>query len=516
MAGVPFLLMKGIQKRFPGVLALDSVDFVCEQGEVHGLIGENGAGKSTLIKVLGGVLRPDAGEILVQGTPVKVTSPSRAASLGISVIHQELNLIEDLTVAQNILLGHEPRRGMGVLDLQAMYASARDYLRVVGLDVDPQTKVRALSLGQKQLVEIAKALSIDARILVMDEPTAALNAEEVKRLLKLIRDLADRGCGVVFISHRLEEVFAVSQRITVLRDGKVVATRARNAIDPETAVKMMTGKGQVGARVAGTAPTSGRALLEVRGLTLPGAFYDVSFTINEGEIVGMVGLEGQGQREIPRAVFGDLRPTSGEVYLRGTRLYLTSPRDAIRAGIAFVPEERKAEGLCLSLDVCQNITLATLDSRQVAGFVRLSREASLIRNLVERLRIQLASPFQEVRNLSGGNQQKVVMAKWLCSRPVVLLFSEPTRGIDIGAKEEIHRLIRRQADEGSGVLIVSSDLMEVLRLCDRVLVVYDGRIVKEMPAEGADREAIMTAQWGLEAAPTQGSSAPGLCHGGTT
>ncbi|NLG78777.1 MAG: sugar ABC transporter ATP-binding protein [Firmicutes bacterium] len=515
MADVPFLLMKGIQKRFPGVLALDSVDFVCEQGEVHGLIGENGAGKSTLIKVLGGVLQPDAGEILVQGAPVKVTSPSRAASLGISVIHQELNLIEDLTVAQNIFLGHEPRRGMGVLDLQAMGASARDYLRVVGLDVDPQAKVRALSLEQKQLVEIAKALSFDARILVMDEPTAALNAEEVKHLLKLIRDLADRGCGVVFISHRLEEVFAVSHRITVLRDGKVVATRARDAIDPETAVRMMTGKGQVGARVTGIAP-SGRPLLEVRGLTLPGAFYDVSFTINEGEIVGMVGLEGQGQREIPRAVFGDLRPTHGEVYLRGTRLHLTSPRDAIRAGIAFVPEERKAEGLCLSLDVRQNIALATLDSRQMAGFVRLSREASLIRSLVERLRIQLASPFQEVRNLSGGNQQKVVMAKWLCSRPAVLLFSEPTRGIDVGAKEEIYRLIRRQADEGSGVLIVSSDLMEVLRLCDRILVVHDGRIVKEMPAEGADREAIMTAQWGLEAAPTQGSSTPGLCHGGIT
>ncbi|MGQ9779932.1 MAG: sugar ABC transporter ATP-binding protein [Bacillota bacterium] len=497
---VPFLVMKGIQKRFPGVLALDSVDFVCQRGEIHGLIGENGAGKSTLIKILSGVLQPDAGEILLQGKPVKMISPSRAASLGISVIHQELNLIEDLTVAQNICLGHEPRRAMGILDLPAMYASAREYLKIVGLDIHPQVKVRALSLEQKQLVEIAKALSLDARILIMDEPTAALNAEEVERLLRLMRHLAERGCGVIFISHRLEEVFAVADRITILRDGKVVATRAKEEIDPETAVRMMTGKAQGGTRIIGSIPPRERPLLEVKGLTLSGAFYDVSFRINEGEIVGMVGLEGQGQREIPRAIFGELRPTKGEIYLRGTRLRLTSPREAIKAGIVFVPEERKAEGLCLSLDVRQNIALATLDRRQVAGFVRLSNEAKLIRNLVEQLKIQLASPLQEARSLSGGNQQKVVIAKWLCTRPTIFLFSEPTRGIDVGAKEEIYRLIRRQADEGSGVLIVSSDLMEVLRLCDRILVVYDGRIVKEMAAEEADKEKIMTAQWGLKEA----------------
>ncbi len=504
MADTPLLVMTGIQKRFPGVVALDSVDFSCKDGEIHGLIGENGAGKSTLIKVLSGVYRPDVGEIRIAGRPARIASPSQGASLGISVIHQELNLIDDLTLAQNIFLGHEPRRALGLVDFPTMYSSARRFLEIVGLGhVDPRVKVRGLNLEQKQLVEVAKALSIDARILVMDEPTAALNAEEVERLLKLMRDLAQRGCGVIFISHRMEEVFAVSDTITVLRDGKVVATRARSDIDPETAVKMMTGKARVGARVTGK-PPSDRRVLEVKDLTVPGSFYDVSFSVHEGEIVGMVGLEGQGQRELLRTVFGDLRPSRGTVRVRGAERRLLSPRDAIKAGIAFVPEERKIEGLCLSLDIRQNIALATLDRRQSAGFVRLAREAEEAKGLVERLRIHLVSLMQEAGSLSGGNQQKVVMAKWLCGHPSVLLFSEPTRGIDVGAKEEIYGLIRQQADRGSGVLIVSGELMEVLRLCDRILVVREGRIVKEIRAEDADRETIMAAEWGLD-----GNSVPG-------
>ena len=496
MGGNPFLTMKGISKSFPGVTALDNVDFSCERGEVHGLVGENGAGKSTLIKILSGVIQPDAGEIFIDGAPLRVNNPSRAAQLGISVIHQELNLIGNLSVAQNIFLGREPRRSMGIVDVSEMNKRTREVLDIVGVDVEPNDKVRYLSLQERQHVEVAKALSMDVRILIMDEPTAALNGEEAERLLALMRDLTGRGCGVIFISHRLEEVFAVSNRITVLRDGKLIAAKDRHELDSDTVVRMMTGREQASSRIEGKGAV-GRTVLEVNDLSVRGAFQGVSFVLREGEIVGLVGLAGQGQREILRTLFGDRRPSTGQILLHGRPLNMQSPRDAMEAGIAFVPDERKAEGLCLPLDVRQNMALATLEERQTAGFVNRSDEDNMVMKLVRQLRIQLHSPLQEVNSLSGGNQQKVVIAKWLASKPSVLLFCEPTRGIDVGAKEDIYGLIRDLADQGSSVLMVSGDISEVLRVCDRIIIVHDGRVVEEMPAENVDREAIMRAQWGL-------------------
>ncbi|MDI3280635.1 MAG: sugar ABC transporter ATP-binding protein [Bacillota bacterium] len=496
MTASPFLEMKGITKRFPGVVALQEVDFACRLGSVHALVGENGAGKSTLIKVLGGVYQPDAGEIRLDGRAVQINHPDRAARLGISVIHQELNLIPAFTVAQNIFLGHEPRGPLGSVDRRRAEEEARRLLDLVGVEVDPDDLVSELSLAQKQMVEIARALSRDSKVIVMDEPTAALNGNEVRKLLELIRQLAQQGRGIIFISHRLEEVFEVSQEITVLRDGRVVATRPAAECSMELVVRLMTGKEHATFRIPGRRPP-GKAILELRAFSSGRYFQGVNLCVREGEIVGLIGLEGQGQREVLRALSGALPITGGQVLVDGRPCKIAAPRDAIRSGLAFVPEERKSEGLCLVRDVLENIALPTLRERQLGGFVRRREERRVVRRLVEMLRIQPPSLAQRTHNLSGGNQQKVVIAKWLAARPRVLLFSEPTRGVDVGAKEEIYQLMRQVTDQGGGVLMVSGDLGEVMRLCDRVLVMFEGRVVKEFPGDRLERQALMAAQWGM-------------------
>ncbi|MGE5507231.1 MAG: sugar ABC transporter ATP-binding protein [Chitinophagales bacterium] len=497
MANEAFLRMSGIGKEFPGVRALEGVSFECHRGSVHALVGENGAGKSTLIKILCGVYQPSCGEIIIDGNTVKVPHPDKAAKLGISVIHQELNLVPAFTVAQNLFLGHEPVAAMGAIDARAVRQKAKELLARVGVDVDPDTRVRELSLAQKQMVEIAKALSHESKIIVMDEPTAALNGNEVRKLMELIKSLAASNHGVIFISHRLEEVFEVCDTVTVLRDGQVVDTKPAKDLTMDDVVRMMTGKAITGTRVDGQNPAQPRKLLEVQGLTGKKGFRDVSLTLHAGEVVGLIGLEGQGQREFLRSLFGIVKTTAGQILVDGRPVRIRSASDAIRAGLAFVPEERKVEGLCLVRDLLENMALPTLRQRHRFGFIKFAEERKMVEGLIDTLKVHPPSASHKANNLSGGNQQKVVIAKWIAAKPKVFLFAEPTRGVDVGAKEEIYQLMRRVTDAGAGVLMVSTDMGELLRVCDRILVMFEGRIVKEFAGTEATRESMMAAQWGL-------------------
>ncbi|MDR1049055.1 MAG: sugar ABC transporter ATP-binding protein [Synergistaceae bacterium] len=508
----PFIETRGVSKFFSGVRVLTDVSLSFRSGEVHGLIGENGAGKSTLIKIFSGIYRPEKGTLLMKGAPVSIRSPSHAAELGVGVIHQEFDLIPQMTAAQNMYLGREPAGRFGIVDFAALHANARRLLDEVRLSIEPDTPVRALSVEQKQLLAIAKALSREAGLLIMDEPTAALNGTEIDRLLDIVRSLRESGRGVIFISHHMEEVLEISDRVTVLRDGRVIATRPSSEMSESEAVRMMTGKEKIQKRLRGGLKKEDfkegfpetPAVLSVKNLSHPKYFHDVSFSLRKGEIVGMVGLEGQGQRQILRALYGDLR-ASGEVRIDGAPAELRSPSDALKRGVVFVPEERKEEGLCLQLDIEQNLTLSTLGERSVAGVLKLGRAAreNVLRRMSD-VKLSTDDPARIVNSLSGGNQQKVVIAKCLARKPTILLFSEPTRGIDVGAKEDIYLLIRALADGGSGIVVVSGDISELLLVCDRILVIHAGRIAEEFDTEAfeagnADRERIMRAMWGLGA-----------------
>ncbi len=493
----PFLKVSGVCKEFPGVRALDNVSFECLLGSVHALIGENGAGKSTLIKILCGVYQPTSGETRLGGKAVTINHPDEAAKYGISVIHQELNLLTAFTVAENLFLGHELVTAGGVIDRSKIRAKANELLARVGVNVDPDTLVKDLSLAQKQMVEIAKALSQESKIIVMDEPTAALNNNEVQKLMEIIRNLAETGHGVIFISHRLEEVFQVCDTVTVLRDGQLVGTKSISELNMEKIVEMMTGKAILGTRVEGNNPIQSKSLLETRNLTAKRWFQNINITVHAGEIVGLIGLEGQGQREFIRSLYGVVKTTNGEILVDGKTINLRNPKDAIEAGLAFVPEERKAEGLCLVLDLLQNMALPTLKDRQRFGFLDFQKEKELGKELITTLQVHPTNPYHKANNLSGGNQQKIVIAKWLPAKPKVFLFAEPTRGVDVGAKEEIYLVMRRVTDNGAGVLMFSTDMGELMRVCDRILVMYEGKIVKEFKGTEATREKMMTAQWGL-------------------
>ncbi|MDR1621777.1 MAG: sugar ABC transporter ATP-binding protein [Synergistaceae bacterium] len=502
----PFIEARGVSKFFSGVRVLTDVSLSFESGEVHGLIGENGAGKSTLIKVLSGLYRPEEGTLLVKGEPKVIRSPSHAAELGVGVIHQEFDLIPQMTAAQNMYLGREPAGRLGVVDFAVLHSNARRLLEEVRLSIEPTTLVRALSVEQKQLLAIAKALSRDAGLIVMDEPTAALNGAEIGRLLDIVRGLREGGRSVIFISHHMEEVLEISDRVTVLRDGRVIATRPSSEISESEAVRMMTGRERIQKRLRSAldrtiSPGPGKpAVMSVKNLSHPKYFHDVSFSLRRGEIVGMVGLEGQGQRQILRALYGDMR-ASGAIEIDGSPAAFKTPADALKRGVVFVPEERKEEGLCLRLDIEQNVTLSTLKDRSAAGVLKLGRAArEEVRRCMSDVKLSTDDPSRMVHSLSGGNQQKVVIAKCLACKPTILLFSEPTRGIDVGAKEDIYLLIRALADGGSGIMVVSGDISELLLVCDRILVVHAGRITKEFEAENADREHIMRAMWGLEEA----------------
>jgi ribose transport system ATP-binding protein len=477
--------MTGIRKAYPGVVALDGVDLEVAAGEVHVLLGENGAGKSTLMGVLGGAVPRDAGAIAIDGRPAALDTPRAARDAGIAVIHQELMLVPGLSVAENIALGRMPRR-RGLVDRAAMARTATAALARLGVTLDPWRTVASLRLAERQLVEIARALSQDARIVVMDEPTSALTERETARLFEVIRALVRAGVSVVYISHRMEEIVAIGDRVTVLRDGRHVATCAVAEADPAALVRLMTDRAPPdGAAAAATAgavqdvpdpPAPRRERLRVEGLRRDGLLHDVGFAVAAGEVLGVAGLLGAGRTELLRAVFGADRRDGGVIRVDGDEVAVRSPRDAIAAGIGLVTEDRTHLGLVPERSVRDNIALAALPRLGRAGVLRAAEERALAERHVRALRIRTPSVEQPVRTLSGGNQQKVILARWLAVGVRVLLLDEPTRGVDVAAKQELHALVRQLAADGVAVVLVSSDLPELLALADRVLVLRDGRV----------------------------------------
>ncbi|WP_248323855.1 MULTISPECIES: sugar ABC transporter ATP-binding protein [unclassified Caballeronia] len=493
----PFLEMRGISRTFPGVKALDHVDLAIYRGEVLALAGENGAGKSTLMKVLTGVYAPDpGGVILVEGREVTIANSNHARALGINIIYQELAVVENLTVGENIFLAKEPLTRFGLIDRAGMHREAREVLQMIDMDVDPATRVSELSVGQRQMIEIAKALSAQSKVIVMDEPTASLSHHETSVLLGLVKRLRERGIAVVYISHRLEEVFELADRVTVLRDGRTVSTMPIDRVTRETLVRQMVDRELSELYGEPQSHATGHPVLEVRDLSLrqsksaDARIRDISFTLHRGEVLGIAGLVGSGRTEIMEMIFG-MRPSTGSILMEGKPVAIRHPHDAIRAGIGFVTEDRKAQGLVLGMSVRENFSLTHLSRYSPFQFVQHARERSSCAEYVRMLGIKTPGVEQKVVNLSGGNQQKIVIAKWVARQPKVLIVDEPTRGIDIGAKAEVHALIARLASQGIGVIVISSDLLEVLAVSDRILTVREGRISGELRREEATQEKVM-------------------------
>lgn len=487
----PLLEVREVTKRFPGVVAIDRVSLSLSPGEVVAILGENGAGKSTLMKVLAGVQQPDSGTVLVDGQPTTIDSVRTAIQLGIALIHQELNLADNLDVGANVFLGREPLRG-GLIDRRRIDTEARQYLERVGLDVSPRTLTADLAIGQQQLVEIAKALSANARVLIMDEPTSSLSSHEAARLFEVVKDLRSRGVCIVYISHRLGEVQELADRVVVLRDGRNAGDLRREQITHDAMVKLMVGR-ELSQFYAHQPHPPGDPVLEVDGLRTE-AWPDkpLSFQVRAGEIVGVAGLVGAGRTEMLRALFGVDRRAGGTIRVAGQPLALASPYDAIRAGIALVPEDRKQQGLVLDMAVRENISLAGLQRhRHAGGLLNFSVERRAAAHMIEKLKIKTPHDQQIVQYLSGGNQQKVVLGKWLALEPRVLLLDEPTRGIDIGAKQDIYALMEELARRQVAVLFVSSEMEEVLGMSDRTLVMHEGRITGELRRNELSEEAVM-------------------------
>jgi ribose transport system ATP-binding protein len=499
----PLLEMRGVCKRFPGVQALDEAQLTVEHGEVMAVVGENGAGKSTLMKVLSGVYGPDSGTILMDGEEVKPRDPIYARDqLGVSIIYQEFNLAMNLSVAENIYLGRLPSH-RGFLRYARLYRQAEEFLAMLGTDLDPRVPVSRLSVAQQQMVEIAKAISYQASLLIMDEPTAALTTRETEALFKVTRELRDKGVGIIFITHRLDEIFEIADRVTVMRDGKTVGARAIGEIDRGAVVRMMVGR-DLSEIYAAKEQTIGKALLEVEHLSTPNLLDDISFRLCEGEIVGLFGLLGSGRTELARALFGIGPLPLGQVKMNGRTTLIRSPADATKIGLAYVPEDRKQHGLLLPMSVRENTTLAVLSQLTRLTMVRPALERKMTDRFIGELDIRTPSREQAVTNLSGGNQQKVVLAKWLASNPRVLILDEPTRGIDVGAKAEVHSIMADLTEQGVGILMISSDLPEVLHMSDRILVMHEGKLTGAFSREEATEESIMLAATGSELPATTG------------
>ena len=496
----PFLVAEGVSKRFPGVVALDRVDFDLRASEVHVLLGENGAGKSTLVKILAGAYRPDEGEVRIDGEPVAVYSPSAARQAGISTVYQELALAPDMTVYQNIFLGREEVHGWArSLDKRSMRARTRELLGLLDLDIDPDEPVRRLSIAKRQAIEIVRALAWKSRALIMDEPTSSLSSHESEELFARIARLTAEGVGVIYISHRLEEIERIADRITVMRDGRVITTLDRGAADQAELVRLMVGR-----RLSETFParraTLGEELLRVEDLTVPANVHGVSFSVRAGEVLGIAGLVGAGRTETLRAIVGLDARSSGRILVRGRQVDIRTPRDALAARIGLVPEDRHGQGLVLPMSVQQNITLASLDACLRRGFLAFGVMREIASRFIDRLHIKVRGPAVGVETLSGGNQQKVVIARALAAGSDVVLLDEPTRGIDVGAKAEIYELVAELAAEGKAIVLVSSELPEILGLADRVLVLREGRVSRVLDRAEADQEVIMTAALPMEAA----------------
>ena len=490
MGAEKVLEMKNITKTFPGVKALDKVNFSLRRGEVHALLGENGAGKSTLMKVLNGIHKRDEGEILLRGQSVEFEGTKEAQNAGLAIIHQELELIPHLNVAENIYLGREDRNSI-FIDYKKLYQNTEDVLDMLGVEIDPKAKINDLNIGSQQMVEIAKAVSQQAEILVMDEPTSSLTNQEIEILFKLIERLKKQDIAIVYISHRLEEVFEICDRVTVLRDGQFVGEVETSETDEDQLIKMMVGR-TIEDRFPKMRFNPGEEILRVDNLSVPKEIESASFSLHKGEILGVAGLMGSGRTELAKAIFGVYKEKTGDIYYRGQKLEINSPADAIDNGIYYLSEDRKEEGLVLGLSVADNISISVLTTMLKANtFINAAQEKELAQKYIGDLNIKTPSEKQLVKNLSGGNQQKVVISKLLSTKPEVVIFDEPTRGIDVGAKREIYNLMQNLIDEGVAVILISSELPEVLNLSNRVLVMHEKEIMGELDAAEADQEAIM-------------------------
>ncbi|MBS7545050.1 sugar ABC transporter ATP-binding protein [Ancylobacter oerskovii] len=489
--GEPLLALESITKEFPGVKALQGVSFNLRRHEVHAVCGENGAGKSTLMKIISGVFAPTSGRIVYKGEERRFASPLDAEAVGIAIIHQELNLVPHLTVAENIYLAREPRRGF-LIDRRKLRADAKACLDRLGVAIDPNRLVRELSVAQCQMVEIAKALSLNAEVLIMDEPTSSLTEQETRLLFKVIHDLKAAGVGIIYISHRLDEMAEIVDRVTVLRDGRYVATDDFAKTTVDEIVARMVGRSLEEKFPERTSTPTNDVILAVNGLTRNGVFADVGFELRRGEILGFAGLMGAGRTEVARAIFGADAIDAGTVTLEGRQLVIRSPRDAIAAGLAYLSEDRKAQGLAVKMPVDANMTLANMDEvSNRFGLIDFARHADAARKYVDLLSIKTPSIKQPVRLLSGGNQQKIIIGKWLFRKSRVLFFDEPTRGIDVGAKFAIYKIMDELAAEGIGVVLISSELPEILGMTDRVCVFHHGRITGVLETARTDQEEIM-------------------------
>ena len=491
MSDAPLLEVRRVTKRFPGVLALHDVNLTLDSGEVLAVIGENGAGKSTLMKILAGVQPLDSGQILMNGKPVQVGSVRGALQLGISLIHQELNLADNLEVGANIFLGREPRT-FGCVDQQTIQRESQKYLDMIGLDLAPDTLVSRLTIGHQQMVEIAKAVSVNSSVLIMDEPTSSLSARETKALFRVIRELRERGVSIIYISHRLGEVKEIADRVTVLRDGENAGDLCREAIEHESMVRLMVGR-DISQFYVRKQHDVGEPVFEVENLVTPSwPQHTLNFNVAAGEIVGVAGLVGAGRTELLQTLFGVDQPLSGQMRIEGELVNYRSPIGAIQSGLALVPEDRKRHGLVVEMNVRENVGLAGLRRNHLAaGILNQSAEKQDAKSMITKLNIKTPDDEQIVQFLSGGNQQKVVLGKWLSLKPKILLLDEPTRGIDVGAKQEIYRLMEELAGQGIGILFVSSEMEEILGMSDRVLVMHEGRINGCLQREQLSEEAVM-------------------------
>lgn len=485
------LIVENVCKSYAGNPVLKNVNFNLQQGEVHILIGENGSGKSTLMQVISGAIKPDSGTITIDGNIFHHLSPEKSRNLGVSIIHQEFYLIPHLSIARNIFLGREVSK-YGFMNEKELVRAAKEILNLIGLELDPRAQVSSLSLGQKQLVEIAKALSFNVKYLIMDEPTAALNKNETQHLFRIVEQLKQKGAGIVFISHRLGEIYEIGDRITVLRDGEWIATDSIKNIDEERLIQLMVGRKLNQLIPVNKEASIGEVVLKVDHLSAPNYFSDISFVLRKGEIVSITGLLGSGNTEIIRAIFGDLPKVSGDIFINGEKATIRSPRDAIRKKIAFIPAERKTEGLILVRPIKENINLSSVPDFSRFGFLNRKFEKKRAENYKEKLSIRALSVDQPAGNLSGGNQQKVVIAKTLCNQANIFLIDEPTRGIDVGSKKDVYELMYELVKHGAAIIMVSSDMLEIIGLSDRVLVMNKGRLAGELFRSEFDQEKILS------------------------
>ena len=487
--------MRGIDKSFDSNQVLKQAGFTLESGEVHALMGENGAGKSTLMKILTGVYTKDAGTVLVDGKEVNYKNPQEAEKAGIVFIYQELNVMFDLTVEENLFMGKEIHGKFGICDKKAMQKKAQEALNILGVNISPKTVMAEFSVGQQQMVEICKALMADAKVIIMDEPTAALTQSETVALFKVIESLRKKGVSMVYISHRMEEIFELCDRITVLRDGSYIGVKNIPETNMNEIVKMMIGR-EIGERYPSRNVKIGKEVLKVKELTRKGTFHDVNFSVRAGEVLGVSGLMGAGRTEIMQAIFGNLSYESGTIEIDGKEVKISNPRQAMEHGIGFITEDRKTEGLMLDKSIRENISLCNL--RRISKSSVISREAekNMVAEAIKDLRIKCFGSYHECNNLSGGNQQKVVLAKWILTNPKILILDEPTRGVDIGAKKEIYSIINKLAAQGVAIIMVSSELPEVLGMSDNIMVVREGEVRGIISYEEANQERVMTLATG--------------------